>query len=407
MNILKAVLTNTSSQVLSRVISSGAGFIITLLIARYVGIAGYSDLAKITALVGLFYLGIDLGANAIFLQFDKHEQRFSDLLSFRLLLSSLLFVSICLLTFILPFSQAATSGYSPVVKLGIILFSLSFFSRAVVYSCGAFFQQNLAYSNATKATLISSLVTLGIVIATVALQLPFLWIIVGYLVGGFLEGGVSWYFVKQNITITLPSFVFSKKLFFATLPLTLLLFLNLFYFRVDMILLSLFQKSHDVGVYDFAYKFFDFLIALPLFLSNSLYPILLGLEKNSRIQRKNISLYTAIFFFLGCILIPFVWYLSPFIALVKQDFLPSVLPLRILSLSLPIFFATNILQWIFITKKKQSFLAILYAASLILNILLNVLFIPHYSYVASALITGFSETLILAIMLISLLFIKL
>lgn len=405
MNVLRAIISNTSSQVASRIISSGTGFFITLLIAHFYSLSGYSDLAKITALVGLLYLGIDLGANAIFLQFDKKQQSFQNLLSFRLFLAALIFFTTAAIVFLLPYNSAATTGYSPLVKFGILLFSLSFFTRAIVYSCAAFFQQKLSYTNAMWATLASSATTFLIVLLSVFFHLPLLWVVGAYLLGGLMEAGVSLFLLKEKFSLTLPSLSFFAKIFWSTLPLTILLFLNLLYFRVDMILLALFQKSFAVGIYDFAYKFFDFLIALPLFLSNSLYPILLKQEKNSRISIKNISLYTIFFFFMGACLVPIVWFMAPLIALVKIDFVPSILPLRILAFSLPIFFATNILQWIFITKKKQTFLVFVYAASLLLNIVLNFLFIPSYSYIASAIITGFSETLILVIM-ISYLFIK-
>lgn len=407
MNLLRTVLANTSAQFVSRLISSSTGFLITILIARHFGLGGYADLAKITALVSIFYLGIDLGANAIFLQFEESDQRFQDLLVFRILLAAVFFVFVVLLVFVLPYNTTTTSGYPLFVKVGILFFSLSFFTRAIVYSTSAIFQKNLIYKNATKAGVVGSAVTLGIVLLTIFLQRNLLWVIIGYVLGGLCEASVSLYLAREKFSFIFPSPLFVKKLFAATLPLTLLLFLNLLYFRIDAIILTFFQKAAAVGLYDYAYKFFDFLIALPLFLSNSLYPHLLSLAKNSRIQRKNISLYAIIFFFLGLALIPLVWFVSPLIALIKQDFSPSVLALRLLSLSLPVFFATNILQWVFIAKKKQKLLVWIYGCSLILNVVLNLLFIPAYSYIASAVITGFSETVILLIMIVLLIFIDL
>lgn len=407
MNVVKTIAGNTFFQIISRLISSGAGFLITLLVARSFGIGGYSDLAKITALGGLFYLGIDLGANAIFLQFEKKDQNIRHLFSFRLMLAGILFLAVCALMLLLPYNSAITSGYSPFVKLGIILFSFSFFSRAITFTAAAIFQQKLMYHLATRATFAGTLVTLGCIIFFISGHFSLLWIVGAYVFGGFMEAGVSLFLAKEKLSFTLPSKKFLKNIFLATLPLTILLVLNLIYFRVDMILLTLFQRARDVGIYDFAYKFFDFLIALPLFLSNSLYPILLIREKNSRIQIKNISLYTLLFFFLGALLIPFVWIFSPFLEFVKHDFVLSILPLRILSLGLPIFFATNILQWIFITKKKQTFLLYVYGISLVINVLLNIVFIPTYSYVASAIITGVSELFILLSMITYLFFAKL
>lgn len=407
MNILKLVIGNTASQVVARLISSATGFLVTILVARSYGIVGYSDLAKVMAFVTLFYLIIDLGANALFLQMEKTDQKLQDLFSFRLFVAGILFVLLSLCVGFLPYSKELTSGYSPLVKTGILLFAFSYFSRAVVFSSAAFFQQKFLYSRVALASLGSSLAVILSVVFVALNHLSILWVVGAYLLGGFIEAIMSLFFARSVIVWSFPSLLFFRKLFWSTLPLTLLLFLNLLYFRVDMILLSFFQKASAVGIYDFAYKFFDFLIALPLFLSNSLYPLLLRAEKNSRIQVKNISLYTILFFGLGLLLIPFVWTLSPLLSFVKQDFAPSIAVLRILSLSLPIFFATNILQWIFITKKKQTILVAVYGISLVINIILNLMFIPAYSYTASAVITGFSELLILVAMLIFVVFNKL
>src|SRR5438046_5823597 len=105
------------------------------------------------------------------------------------------------------------------------------------------------------------------------------------------------------------------------------------------------RSSHDVAIYDISYKVFDFLIAIPLFLSNSLYPTILEHEKNNRtvgIAKRYIFL-----FIVGSILliIP-VWFLAPFLSIVKKEFLEATLPFHILLLSLPVFFGTNILQWL-------------------------------------------------------------
>lgn len=399
MQLFKIIVDNTSSQIASRIISSGTTFLVVIFIARSFGIGGYSDLAKITAFVSLFYFCIDLGANAIFLQFEKHEQNFAHLLSYRLLISFFIFLVIAVIAALLPYNSQTTSGYPPIVKIGIILFSLSLFSRAIIYSVAAIFQQNLSYNNATQATFFGSFTTLLFVTVSILVHATLLWIVGAYIVGGFVESLVAMFLSKQTILFHFPPIEFVKKIFWSTLPLTILLFLNLIYFRIDVLLLSFFQKASAVGLYDFAYKFFDFLIALPLFLSNSLYPLLIRAEKNSRISKKKICTYAMFFFFLGLLLIPFVWILSPLIIFVKQDFFPSVLPLRLLSLSLPIFFATNILQWIFITKKKQKLLVYIYGVSLLINIVLNLVFIPAFSYNASALITGLSEFFVLIAMI--------
>lgn len=391
MRFVHTIALNTVSQVAARVISSGASFLVTVAIARYFGLTTYGDIAKIVGFGSLFYVCIDLGMNAIFLRLQEKEQHFNTLLSLRLVIAALLFTLSAFLVLVLPYSMFSQTGYSPLVKLGIIIFSASFFSRAIVFSTSALFQKKLLYHQTAKASLVSSTTTLLLVGCVLFFQLPYLWIVVAYVVGGLVEAGTSLFLLKEKATGFLHNKI-SKQLLLQSLPLTLLLVLNLVYFRVDVVLLSLFKKSADVGVYDFAYRFFDFFIALPLFLSNSLYPHILQEEKNNRNLIRNISLYTLLFFALGGVLVPFIWFASPLLSLVKTEFAPSITVLRILALFLPVFFATNILQWILIAKKRERFLVFVYGVSLIVNVVLNLLFIPRYSYMASAIITGVSET---------------
>ncbi len=399
MQLFKKIASNTFWQIVARVVSSGISFVITIVIARTLGVTGYGDLAKITAFVSLFYLFVDLGLNAIFLQLDTEQNRFRDLLSFRLLLAVGVFCLIGIVALFLPFNLRNGIGYSPLVKVGILLFGLTFFSRAIVFSTAAVFQLKYQYKLTAYATVLGSLATLGSLGIFLVFHPPFLFIVGAYVIGALIEALFSLFFLQQKLFPLSLDKTFIKDMTLQTLPIAAMLLLNLIYFRVDMFFLSVMKPTQDVAIYDFAYKFFDFLIALPLFLSNSFYPMLLDSEKNMRTAFPKLMVYLVGFAFLGVLTAFPTWFAASLLGFVKPEFAPATLALRLLVLSLPIFFATSIIQWIFIAKKKQQFLLSVYASSLVLNVVLNLLFIPHYSYVASAIITGVSETGVLAALL--------
>jgi O-antigen/teichoic acid export membrane protein len=152
--------------------------------------------------------------------------------------------------------------------------------------------------------------------------------------------------------------------------------------------------TKDVGIYGLSYKFFDFLIALPLFLSNAIYPFLIKAKQEEKgflnLTRNYFFVFLAASFI---IIIPF-WFISPLFILIKNDFANCIIPFRILLLSLPFFFTTSFLQWVLITLGKQKYLMYVYLFSTILNIALNIIFIPQFSYLASATITLVSEGLV-------------
>jgi len=157
--------------------------------------------------------------------------------------------------------------------------------------------------------------------------------------------------------------------------------------------------TKDVGIYGLSYKFFDFLIALPLFLSNAIYPFLIKAKQDGKGFLSLTRNYFFVFFAASFIvMIPF-WFISPLFILIKTDFANSIVPFRILLLSLPFFFTTSFLQWVLITLGKQKYLMYVYLFSTILNIVLNVIFIPQFSYLASATITLVSEALVFVLLI--------
>jgi O-antigen/teichoic acid export membrane protein len=225
----------------------------------------------------------------------------------------------------------------------------------------------------------------------------------GFVFSNFITSFILLFFAKEKIFAISLDREFTFKIIKASWPIGLMLIFNLVYFRADMILLSIFKTSHDVGIYGLSYKFFDFLIALPLFLSNAVYPLLLKTRNNSQEFFNLTRKYFLVF--LGTsllVIIPF-WFISPLFILVKSDFAASVIPFRILLFSLPFFFTTSFMQWILITLGKQKYLMIVYLLSTVLNIVLNIVFIPQYSYIACAIITLVSEALVFVFLLIPLL----
>lgn len=389
---------HTVYQIIARIASSGASFLITVLIARHFGVSAYGDYAKVTAFVSMFYLLADFGFNAIFLQKNDVSERFKELFYTRLLLSVCLVVLVNLFALILPYNPLTNVGFSPAVRIGIGLFSLTIISEAILYSAFAVFQRRMIYQRFMWATIIGSVISLVTIGGFMLLHLSLLWVFVGLLFGAIIEAGFSILFSEEKLFPIKVHVPFVKTLMRETVPVAFMLLFNLIYFRVDMLLLALFRPSIDVGLYDISYRVFDFLIALPLFLSNVLYPKLIHDEKNNRNTASKQLQYVFLFVVFSLfVVIPF-WFWSPVLfTIIKPELLPAVIPLRILLVSLPIFFVTSILQWLLLSKKEQKFLALIYFCLTVINIILNVIFIPQYGYTASAIITGVCEAGVLLV----------
>lgn len=390
MTPFKSIAANTVYQIVARVITSGASLIITFLIIRQFNVTGYGEYAKVTALVSLSYLFADFGLNAVFLQKENNQYSVQNLLYPRLVLSMILMIIVNLFALLLPYNTQLGTGYSPLARAGIAIFSFTILTEAIVYTASALFQKKLTYHHLTFASVAGSLVSLCLIPVFFLLFHSLISLFIALLLGAVVRAVYALVITKQGIKTPSLDLKFIKTMFTQTLPITIMLIFNLIYFRIDMVMLSVMKSPHDVAIYNLSYSVFDFLIALPLFLSNTLYPKILDDEKNNR-NNSLLNKYLLLFFSFGVIVLIPAWFLSPFLSLLKHEFLQSALPLKILLLSLPVFFITSILQWLLIAKKQQKFLALVYVAVTILNISLNAILIPRFSYIASAWITSLLE----------------
>ncbi len=84
----------------------------------------------------------------------------------------------------------------------------------------------------------------------------------------------------------------------------------------------------------------------------------------------------------------------------SSDFVGATSALRVLSLSLPFFFISSFLMWFLITHDKQKILVPIYAVSMLLNIVLNLVFIPQYGYMAAAATTLITEAFVTILLII-------
>lgn len=385
----KAIAANTAYQILARTVTSFMGFLITVIIAREFGLSGYGDFIKVTSFVAFFYLFSDFGLNAIFLQDEKNK--FKDIFTTRLFMGAIIFIVCNLIALVLPYSKTMDIGFSNSLKILIFIFSFSIFLQSIGYSAAYYFQKKLDYFKYMIGTISGSLLSLTLVFIFTFLNFSISYLFVSLLFGSLLSCLVLLFFVKEKIFEINFNFSLYKELIIKSTPLGLMLVFNFIYFRIDIILLSVLSSTSAVGIYGLSYKFFDFLIAIPLFLSNSIYPLLLKAKDDGKRFSDLIIKYFFVFLVLSILIgIPF-WFASPLFNLIKPEFIKSIIPFRILILSLPFFFLTSFLQWILITLKKQKYLMSVYFFSTALNILLNIIFIPKFSYLAAAYITVFSE----------------
>ena len=378
---MRKILINTLSQFVGRVIGALCAFLSTILLAKNLSVYSFGEYVKIATYVALFYPFVDFGLNTMYLKLQKQgrvETTIGSFLLLRLLLSLVLGVTAVVGAYFLSMARIVFVP-SQLLILALGMLTLAGFGLSLTYN--ALFQARLRYDVVAIGLSLGSLVTLMLLF--------------GALVMGVIATGL-WYFFCYPIS---PSLLFIdkklwKELLVASFPLGVTLLFNIVYFKVDTLILSVFRPVAEVGVYGFAYKFFEFALVVATFVMNSVYPILLKKPDVSQtaLYLKKILQPLFIFSLMATIVL---WVGAPFLVWVKQDFVASVVLLRILAVGLPLFFLTSPLMWWYVLIGKQKLLAVIYGLTMIFNICANLIFIPSQGAIGAAFITGATELVML------------
>ncbi|OGD85539.1 hypothetical protein A2164_00840 [Candidatus Curtissbacteria bacterium RBG_13_35_7] len=406
--MFKKVILNTGWQIVGKTASASSTLLITLLIGRSLGPAGYGDFSKIFVFVGYFYIFADFGINSIFVKVAQSQsinKLFRTLLGLRLITAFFLALIAIIIAFFLPYNPQMATGFSPLVKIGILIASLTIISQSLFTTASAVFQKNLRYDLSAIATFIGSLVmliTATIISYSTKSLLPFVFI---FIVGGFTYVCVSLFLIVNKFNLAIKP-IFNKNqsinLLTASWPIGIALVLNLLYFRLDVFILAGFRQSIEVGLYNFGYQFFQTSLAVPIFFANALFPLLLKSFKQNITQfNKQIRSWAIYLLLFSLALTVFLFAISYLIPVYDQRYIGSDLALRILSLGMPFFFLSALFWHLLIIYGKQKLLIYVYLAGAIFNLLANLIFIPTYGFLAAAVITVISEILITILLLIS------
>lgn len=410
---MRLIASNTFYQLISKFITMSITFALTYLISKNYGAYGYGLFAIFQSFPALFYIISDFGLNAIgALEISKNEKKggevLSNILVLRLILSLLLIIVCLILAFYLYPNEE--------LRFGIALGSLIIIAQTLVATTNIIYQLKLRYDISALTNVISYIFILIGALYLINNQVSVVYLNFLYVVATFLAFGLNFYLlrkfdIKLNVRFQ-PKYL--KKLMILSWPLGLMFVFSQINFKADSILLSILPipnlgltNIETTGVYALPYKIFEVMLVLPTFLMNSAYPLLLKSMQESFEKLKN-NFRKTIFYMLGIggvsslVLFSGVWFmLTPdLISLIfDSEFIYSRDILLILFSGIFLFFLTQPLAWFLVIIEKQKYLPFIYGFSAILNVSLNYLFIPQYSFYASSVITLITEAVILTLLL--------
>lgn len=394
--MLKTIASNTIAQLVAKFFSAALALLTTTLIIRLTGLGLYGELTKLLVIIAIGFVFSDFGLNATALrQFSANNLS----LQFRTLLLSRLTLSLLVILGLNLFVQLLPGGYTDASKSVFWIGSLAILFQGIFTSCNALFQYRQNYWQSTLAAVVG-------VFATAALTLYFTYsspTLFNFLLANTLGYSVmallAYTFAAPPQPLVLPTIATLIQNLRAALPIATMLILSVVASKVDTIILGIHTPSIDVGQYGLAYRFFDVILVLPVFLMNALYPQLL---QSSLIKRRSLTLKTTLsMLVMGIIVALAIYFLSPLLLYIKADAHLAVTSLKLLSLSIPAFFVTAPLMWYQVAMGREQSNLTIYGLATLINLSLNLYFIPLSGVVAAAIITGVTELFILLTLLYS------
>jgi len=396
--MLKKIASNTFAQLVAKFFGAGLTLLTTYFTIRLAGLELYGDLTRILVLVAVGFTAIDFGLNAEGIRSSKNDsqmqQQVYKIILARLFLSLLVIGVLNLVILVLP------GGYSSEVKSVFWLGSLAIIFQGLYTSGNSWFQYKLSYWKSTISVVIGSLVGTGLTLYYLRYSptLPHL----------VLANTLGYLTMAASSLLLLPSFSLSTFHFSLILPLLrrsltlgLIIIASVIASKIDTIILGVYRLSSEVGQYGFVYRIFDVILVLPVFVMNVIYPLSMQ-ESEQKNRRKLISQTTKTLAIIGVFVAVLLWISSPLVNLVRPGMDLSSNVLRILALSLPLFYITAPLMWNLIGQKKDKLVLGIYFSGAVLNATLNLLLIPSYGATAAAINTGVTEGfLVLALLYFS------
>ncbi len=388
--MLKTIASNTLAQLVAKFFSAALALLTTTLIIKLTGLTLYGELTKLLVIIAIGFVFSDFGLNATALrQFNAKNLA----LQFRALLLSRLALSLVVIVGLNLFVQYLPGGYTHASKSVFWIGSLAVLFQGIYTSCNALFQYRQNYWHSTLATVVG-------VFATATLTLYFTFysptlfnFLLANTLGYSLMALLAYIFAAPPKTLALPTLANLYQNLRVALPIAVMLILSVIASKVDTIILGVHTQAINVGQYGLAYRFFDVILVLPVFLMNALYPQLL---RSNLIERRALTLKTTLsMLVMGIIAALFVYFLSPLLLYIKADAHLAVTSLKFLSLSIPALFVTAPLMWYRVAMGHEHSNLKVYGFATLLNLSLNLYFIPSSGVIAAAIITGVTELFIL------------
>lgn len=392
----RRVASNTIIQAGGKAVVLAMGVVSIAVLTRYLGPDDYGRYTLALMYMQLFGVLADVGLyTTVVRDISKDPSRTQQLVGNALTLRLLLALGVIALgsaiSLLLPYDFDVRVAI--VIAGGPLLFGM------LTSTFVAILHSRLRMGRAVIADVSGRAVALGLIVLVAAADLGF-YAVMGVAAGGALVTLLATWLLTRGVAAV--SFraepAVWRRLLAAGLPLGLALAINALYFRVDTLIISLYEPYEQVGLYTLAYRILELTLAIgTIFLSSTFPAISQAVENDEPRARRAIQTSFDLLVVVGAPLIAGGLVLAPAIVELAggEDFADASTPLRVLFVAGAVAWINGVFGYALIAKDRQMSALWLNVSALVFNVGLNFLLVPRYGIVVAAIVTVASEIVIL------------
>lgn len=391
----KKYFSNTSWMLFEKIIRLILNFFVMVAVVRYLGPDEFGLYSYAISFYGLFVAFISLGLESISIrELVKHPDKKDEILGsvfYTQLVGALIAISLISLALVITSEELITS------ILILIISASSFFQTFNVID---YYFRSTVKAKYSVYVLFSSVVLISVIKFTlIIVKAPLIYFIIAYAFE-FVLNSIGYFIVYHLQKQKISQWKFDKNLALSLLkdswPLILSGVVVSIYMKVDQVIIKKMLDAKEVGYYAAAVRLSESWYFIPVAISNALFPAIVNAKNislelyKSRLQK----LYDVLAWMAIGISVPISFFASDIIKLLYGvNFLPSAPILTIyIWAGTAVFLGVASSQYL-VAENLTKISLFRTALGMIANVILNILLIPKYGIVGSAVATLISYSL--------------
>ena len=387
------ILRNVAVIISSEIVGFGLNFVVTILLARYLGAIGFGNFSFILALVGVFQLLADSGlSNILMREISVNIEN----LPYQLGITKSLIWILSVIVFLLIFAVINIMNPAAEVKYATYIMGLAVLATVHSIGYGAIFRALEDMKLTAAGFILHKIVLLSLTGLVIWFKLGLIEVAATYLVSNLL----LWFFYYSIISrrYARPKMIYDLRVWWYLIseaaPVGLSSLLRKISWQVDILILSQIGSAASVGLFSAPYKIVQALNLLPHSLAIPLFPHLSRLGKSShkelfRTFEKSIKLMYVLSVPVCVVLAALSYPIT--LLMFGEKYIKSYAALQLLSLTVIFLFPAAQFIYLFSALGKQRLYTISSVIAIILNIGLDIVLIPRMDFLGACIGTLVAE----------------